>query len=525
MSINIYVGPGNQNTAPYYTFYLADNTNATQITALDISKSYTFHRLSDATSHPFYISDQGYEQASTTAITLSGNGNATTGITGSQTFTVSFNSPAPTNLYYYCTAHSGMIGNFFDFDVSAISGYKTFTNSNSTDHYTNISGTLASGNYIYIHNNMKINGTLQKTLTINSGGEILFVDNTDYTALTQDSVGNLQTGGIRWAVDQWITNSASFIKGGSNQQYGPIELWNTKDITDMSGLFLNKNTFNAEIGDWDVSKVTTMEAMFKGATAFNQSIENWKVSAVTSMYRMFYQATIFNKSLSNWERSGIGSQGNSSTLANVTSMSNMFFEAQAFNQDIGDWDVSSVKNMTGMFGSRRKEMSFNNGGVGDTNLGMDKWNVTSITTFKHMFNMAYSEYYDGSSNSRNEWPKTGINGAFNQYIGSWVVAGIGNQGSDSNAIFGSMFRGQRTFAQDLSGWATNGGYNNFRNNATDWKLVKGMFEDCDAMPNFSVGNWYNTLTESEQRGFTQYMYADKRTDSNWNGWTYSTYWP
>jgi hypothetical protein len=99
MSINIYVGPGDQNTAPYYTFYLADNVNATQITALDINKSYTFHRLSDAASHPFYISDSGISQASTSAITLSGDGNATTGITSSQTFTVSFNTPAPTNLY------------------------------------------------------------------------------------------------------------------------------------------------------------------------------------------------------------------------------------------------------------------------------------------------------------------------------------------------------------------------------------------------------------------------------------------
>ena len=41
--------------------------------------------------------------------------------------------------------------------------------------------------------------------------------------------------------------------------YGPIETWDVSDVTDISHLFREKNTFNSDISDWDVAKVTTME--------------------------------------------------------------------------------------------------------------------------------------------------------------------------------------------------------------------------------------------------------------------------
>ena len=84
------------------------------MTSLDINETYTFYRLGNAPIHPFYVSDVGYKQTSTSKINLSGDGSETNGITGTQNFTLSFNDfdPANDELYFFCTAHSSMLDQF-----------------------------------------------------------------------------------------------------------------------------------------------------------------------------------------------------------------------------------------------------------------------------------------------------------------------------------------------------------------------------------------------------------------------------
>ena len=66
--------------------------------------------MNDATSHPFYISDIGRNQQPVN-ISITGDGSFNNGISGSQSFTLSFNSSFSSNLiYYYCTVHSSMVG-------------------------------------------------------------------------------------------------------------------------------------------------------------------------------------------------------------------------------------------------------------------------------------------------------------------------------------------------------------------------------------------------------------------------------
>ena len=42
--------------------------------------------------------------------------------------------------------------------------------------------------------------------------------------------------------------------------------WDTSQVTDMSGMFFNANTFNQDIGGWDISSVLDMASMFQSVT-------------------------------------------------------------------------------------------------------------------------------------------------------------------------------------------------------------------------------------------------------------------
>jgi len=108
-NINLYVDEGN-NASPFYNI---TNENGEQVDTLDIKKVYTFYRLNDATSHAFYISDSGYKQENSDKITLFKDGSATTGITGNESFILTFTGlTIGDTLTYYCTAHSNMKFNF-----------------------------------------------------------------------------------------------------------------------------------------------------------------------------------------------------------------------------------------------------------------------------------------------------------------------------------------------------------------------------------------------------------------------------
>ena len=112
LGANVYVSMGSFNS-PYYEFY-SDSAGTVPLASLDVNETYTFYRLANAPTHPFYISDVGYEETSSSKITLSGDGSANNGITGTQNFTLSFNGfdPSSDTLYFYCTAHSSMLNQF-----------------------------------------------------------------------------------------------------------------------------------------------------------------------------------------------------------------------------------------------------------------------------------------------------------------------------------------------------------------------------------------------------------------------------
>lgn len=142
------------------------------------------------------------------------------------------------------------------------------------------------------------------------------------------------------------------------EHYGPIENWDTSQITNMNGLFKDYENFNGDISKWNTSNVTDMSNMFRNAKNFNQNINTktvissngtnyiaWDVSNVNSMSFMFNNAEKFNQDLNNWNVSNVNT-GKSSGAG----MKSMFYNARAFDGNITNWDVSNVQNMQTMFG-------------------------------------------------------------------------------------------------------------------------------------------------------------------------------
>lgn len=144
------------------------------------------------------------------------------------------------------------------------------------------------------------------------------------------------------AVNEYIAGGCGNLISICNvtQTYGwPIGTWCVGNVTDMSNLFYNRETFNEDLSGWDVSRVTTMRSMFSSALAFNGDISTWDVSSVTDMAYIFSYARSFNSTISEWK------------VSSVTNLFSAFFHAKSFNSDISKWDVASVSSIGSMVSS------------------------------------------------------------------------------------------------------------------------------------------------------------------------------
>src|SRR5574344_3081681 len=87
-------------------------------------------------------------------------------------------------------------------------------------------------------------------------------------------------------------SSSYNIKKFTKLEY--VNIKDTSNITDMTGMFAEAESFNQPIGNWDTSNVTNMSWMFVDAKSFNQPIGNWDTSKVTNMSYMFDGATSYS---------------------------------------------------------------------------------------------------------------------------------------------------------------------------------------------------------------------------------------
>ncbi|MGB1622813.1 MAG: peptidylprolyl isomerase [Synechococcus sp.] len=114
--IDVYVDGGRLD-APYYNFFDAQGEQIDDL-IINPKNRYTFRRLDEATSHPFYIAELDAAGATGTGIKQRGAGSAEAGIVGNERFKLRFSKAArqrlttETGLRYFCTTHPSMSAEF-----------------------------------------------------------------------------------------------------------------------------------------------------------------------------------------------------------------------------------------------------------------------------------------------------------------------------------------------------------------------------------------------------------------------------
>ena len=114
--IDVFVDAGSFEN-PYYRFFDANGKEFDDF-KINVKKKYRFLRLGGSESHPFYVSDSGYNEDSTDAVKIKGDGSFSDGITGLDALKFHVRKSARETfkqegkLFFYCTSHPSMIGSF-----------------------------------------------------------------------------------------------------------------------------------------------------------------------------------------------------------------------------------------------------------------------------------------------------------------------------------------------------------------------------------------------------------------------------
>ena len=329
---------------------------------------------------------------------------------------------------------------------------------------------------------------------------------------------------IKTAITEYFNNKKDNIK-----IYGPIENWNTIEITNMTTLLKNKDLTDIDLSEWDVSNVTNMHDMFMESTNTNTiNISKWNVSNVTDMSRMFSYCDLTDIDLYEWDVSNVTNMHdmfmeskNTNTIniskwnvSNVTDMSRMFSNCD-IDTDLSEWDVSNVTDMYAMFDNCK---TFNQ--------TLNSWNVSNVTDMSRMFSNC-DKYNNG--NTKLIWNTSKVldfsnmflnSTSFNQDIEFKNLKRDYNNGEDVKYInmaymfkdainfnniltfdvsqvnnMESMFNNCKKFNQNISEWSTSsvvninnmfGGCSVFNQDLTRWDVKKvengtNIFYNCTDM--------------------------------------------
>mgnify|MGYP003947018819 CR=1 FL=1 len=241
---------------------------------------------------------------------------------------------------------------------------------------------------------------------------------------------------------------------------GPIELWNTSKVTDLSGLFSSLTPDTKipvlDLSNWDVGNVVNMSSAFSNMKIGTLKISEWNVSNVTQMSGMFTGAEIDSFDISGWAVENVINMiamfknfKTSSPLKlgwsnlNVENMSMMFHACVVPSiEGIAAWNTGNVINVSSMFAFA----SIN------SHLDLTKWVTHSFSNVMYMFNNAEITSLDATGwvlSSASSTSFMFVNSKFgNLTIDYWDDIG-GSSTWNTNSGTSYMFNGA-TITGDLS---------------------------------------------------------------------------
>jgi len=353
---------------------------------------------------------------------------------------------------------------------------------------------------------------------------------------------------FRDVVDLWFSNQADV-----ELSFGEIGLWDTSQVTDMSGGFKDRSNFNSDISSWDTGLVSSMAMMFSGASSFDQDLTSWDTNTVSDMSSMFQGAGTFNGDISTWNTGEVvdfsamfsGAQDfnvdiSSWTTTKATDLSYMFANASRFQADVSSWDVSSVTNMSFMFAdattfdvdvgnwdvSSVTDMSSMFAGASQFDQDLSHWSVQAVTTFLGMFQGAVSfdqnlcewggrNYLAAPAIGQAGWfgscPLPADGDAVRKSAADWFA-----DPATLEALYGSIASWNTTLVTDVSRMFA--GRTSFNEEITSWDLSRvtnasGMFAGASAF-NQPIGDW-KTSSIQDFSGMFEGASSFNRPLNNW----------
>lgn len=91
---------------------------------------------------------------------------------------------------------------------------------------------------------------------------------------------------VDWGDMVWTSMENAFY-GCSNLDIIDTDAPDLTNVTDLSRMFKDCSSLNADINNWTVNNVTHMVGMLENATSFNHSLEDWEIAGAADMSNAF----------------------------------------------------------------------------------------------------------------------------------------------------------------------------------------------------------------------------------------------
>lgn len=153
-----------------------------------------------------------------------------------------------------------------------------------------------------------------------------------------------------------------------NSEYVNLSDIDTSEMILMNSMFSGMVKMKTlDVSGWDTSNVVSMQDMFYGCNALGDiiGIDEFDFSSCEDMRRMFAKTGLERLDTERWN------------MSSVKNMSYMFGECNMLTNIIGieDWDVSSAEDISGMFEKCNALQK----------LDLSKWNVQNVIKLYYMF--------------------------------------------------------------------------------------------------------------------------------------------